>query len=99
MSFKDWIKRFGILRDGDYLGFSDEDPEPNEFLPMLFDIEIIKDSDFIWEKMNENQSLVWSVFKVKGIAIAKNGFEPDAIGYYVGTVSCKRKTFSVKVEI
>jgi len=98
MEFNAWVEKFGILRDGDYLGFSECDPDPEEFLPMVFDIGIHKDSDYIWEKMNTDHSLVWSMFIENGICIISNGFEPDAKGYYIGSMICKRRALKVRFK-
>lgn len=98
MEFDAWLEKFGILRDGDYLGFSEELPDPEEFLPMLFDIELPRDSEFIWDNMNIDHSFVWSMFLESDIHIISNGFEPDAVGYYIGTKICKRKALKVRIK-
>jgi len=97
MEFDAWVEKFKILKDGEYLGFSNP-VEPEELLPIELDIDIETDSEFIWIHMRIDQSLIWSKFLDDKIYTISNGFEPNAVCYYIAREGCNKRAQKVKFK-
>lgn len=89
MNYVEWSEVFDIMKDGDYLGYSDP-IEPEEVKEMKFYLSIDMDSSYILDTMNKEQSYVWSAYLSDGNVVIINGFENDADWYYIGRKKCKK---------